>query len=73
MSDIESKAQALNNLINRTGSIGMTATIAYKASESFKAMKESQKNQNGSGSTVNNSNTNTTNNYFTINMFHIGT
>ena len=67
MSDIESKAQALNNLINRTGSIGMTATIAYKASESFKAMKESQKNQNGSGSTVNNSNTNTTNNYFTIN------
>ena len=67
MSDIESKAQALNNLINRTGSIGMTATIAYKASESFKAMKESQKNQNGSGGTVNNSNTNTTNNYFTIN------
>ena len=45
----------------------MTATIAYKASESFKAMKESQKNQNGPGSTVNNSNTNTTNNYFTIN------
>ena len=63
--DIEIKSRAINNLINKTGSIGMTASIAYKATTSFneaRNRKDVQNNQNGSIT-----NTNTYNNNFVIN------
>ena len=64
LSDIESRSTAMHNLINQTGSIGMTATIANKAVGSFNANRAFKNGQNGS---TTNNNSSTINNSFTIN------
>ena len=64
LSDIESRSTAMHNLINQTGSIGMTATIANKAVGSFNVNRASKNGQNGN---TTNNNSSTINNSFTIN------
>nr|DAG44112.1 MAG TPA: tail tape measure [Caudoviricetes sp.] len=64
LSDIESRSIAMHNLINQTGSIGMTATIANKAVGSFNVNRAFKNGQNGS---TTNNNSSTINNSFTIN------
>ena len=64
LSDIESRSTAMHNLINQTGSIGMTATIANKAVGSFNVNRAFKNGQNGN---TTNNNSSTINNSFTIN------
>ena len=64
LSDIESRSTAMHNLINQTGSIGMTATIANKAVSSFNVNRAFKNGQNGN---TTNNNSSTINNSFTIN------